>query len=95
MAGMGRKQTLGASENVVRFRRTLGIVIVEASVQLRKSLFQKGNVFRVRRLGLPEIRLVDVRDLSGLNAFEELHEPVSLLMPVLRTHDRLRNLRSA
>ena len=90
-----RKQTLGASENVVRFRRTLGIVIVEASVQLRKSLFQKGNVFRVRRLGLPEIRLVDVRDLSGLNAFKELHEPVSLLMPVLRTHDRLRNLRSA
>lgn len=71
------------------------IVIAEPSVQLRKSLLQKGNVFGIRCLELPEILLVNVRDLAGLNAFEESHEPVALLMPVLRTHERLHTSHSA
>lgn len=32
--------------------RTLDSVVAEASVQLRKSLFQDGNIFRIRRLEL-------------------------------------------
>jgi hypothetical protein len=29
-------------------------------------------------------------DFAGLDAFEELHQPVSLLMPILRAHQDLR-----
>ncbi|MFL6742860.1 MAG: hypothetical protein ACJ8E3_02745 [Sphingomicrobium sp.] len=69
------------------------IVIAEASVQLRKPLFQQGDIFRVRGLELPEIFLVNVRDLPRLDALEELDQSVSLLMPILGAHERLHTLR--
>ena len=74
-------------------RGPLRIVIASASVQLRKSLLQQSNIFPGRRLKRPEFALVNVRDLSGINGFKELDEPVSLLMPVLRVHYRLPTLR--
>ena len=72
-----------------RFGKSSGFIVAEPRVQLRKSLFQKGDILLVRRLQLPQIALVNVRDLSGLYAFEELDQPISLFMPVLRAHDRL------
>jgi hypothetical protein len=71
------------------FAAGLGTVIAEASVQFRKALFKKSNIFRGRRLQLPEFVLVNMRDLSGFNGFEELDQSVSLFMPILRAHNRL------
>ena len=62
-------------------------MISETIVELRESGLHKGNVLRVRCLKLPEMFLVNVRDLPRLNALEEVHEPVALFMPVLHTHD--------
>jgi hypothetical protein len=70
---------------------SLGIV-TQASIQLREPLLEKGYVFGFRRLELTKVFFVDVRDLSRLDAFEEPHDSVSLLMPILRTHRRLLTL---
>ena len=88
-----RAQAICFLHCTARFGGPLRIVIAEASVQLRKSLFQQGNIFRVRLREPPQIVLVNVRDLARLNAFEELDQPVALLMPILRAHDRLHTSR--
>lgn len=61
----------------------------EAAIQLRKTLFEGNNVLGVGRLQLPLVVLIDVRDLAGLDRFEQPYEPVSLLMPIFSAHDRL------
>ena len=58
-------------------------------VQPRKTLFQRCDIFWVRRLKLAQIHFIDVRNLSGLDSLEKTYQPVSLLMPIFRAHERL------
>lgn len=81
-AEAGGKRTL----SVARGTPCLFTVAPQASVQLRKALLQVSNIRRARSLKLPFIGLVNVRDLSGLDAFDEPHQPVSFLMPILGAH---------
>lgn len=73
----------------IRGRPDLRLGIAEALIQLRKALFQHRNIFRADGLELTQVILVDVRDLARFNGSEELDQPVSFLVPTLRTHKRL------
>jgi hypothetical protein len=59
----------------------------QTRVQLRKALLKQSDVFRIGRLQLAQTLLVDVRHLAGLDRCEKLNEPISLVVPVFRTHD--------
>ena len=61
----------------------------EKGVQFPKSLFEHSDVFRGRRLELPLIVFIDVRDFAGLYGLEKLYQPIALLMPVFRAHNAL------
>jgi hypothetical protein len=61
--------------------------MTQARVQFRKALLEEGDIFRIGRLQLPQILLVDVSHLAGLNGFEKFNEPVPFLVPVFRTHN--------
>jgi hypothetical protein len=54
---------------------------------LGKPLFEQGDIFRRGRLELTQIFPINVRDLAGFYAFEELDQPVAFLMPRLRAHN--------
>jgi hypothetical protein len=63
------------------------LVLAKESVQFLKTALEHADVFGIRGLELPQIVLVDMRDSAGLNRLEKFHQPVSLLMPILRAHD--------
>ena len=61
----------------------------ETSVQLRKTLIKRHDIFRISRLQLTVAALIDVRDLAGLDGFQQAYQPVTLFVPTLRAHDSL------
>ena len=61
----------------------------ETSVQLRKTLLKRHDILRISRLQLTVAGLIDVRDLAGLDGFQQAHQPVTLFVPILRAHDSL------
>jgi hypothetical protein len=66
----------------------------EAGIQLSEALPQHSDILRARRLELAEILVVDMGDLAGLDAAQQLDDPVSLFMPILCAHDNLRAWRT-
>jgi hypothetical protein len=44
---------------------------------------------RVQRLQLPQILFVHMADGTGLDALQELSEPVTFLVPILSSHETL------
>jgi hypothetical protein len=71
MSHMGGKRTLAHNQPSSSKPR----------VQLRQALLQHGDILRARRLELAQVFLVDMRDFAGLDAAEQLHQPVALLVP--------------
>jgi len=61
----------------------------EAGVQLREPLLQRGDIFRICRLKLTQVFLIDVRDFSRLDGLEEPGQPISLLVPIFSAHNNL------
>ena len=61
----------------------------ETSVQLRKTLPKRHDIFRISRLQLTFAGLIDVRDLAGLDGFQQAYQPVTLFVPILRAHESL------
>jgi hypothetical protein len=64
-------------------------LIAKPGVQLRKSYFQDRNILGRGCLKFRQVALVHPRNGAGLDVFEQLDQPVSLLVPILSAHPSL------
>ena len=84
VSAMGGKRTLGTMSLTLGS----GHLTAEARVQLSQAPPQPGDVLWRRCLKLAQTFFVDMRDLAGLDGLEKAHQPIPLLTPVLRAHER-------